>query len=499
MTRKRNNKGLYTLLTLLLLVVTVTGGRGILSAFADTTGYTTPLADLQKDSSFNADKYPDNENDCSIQVIQIAESVNGELFLYTYQPCQKTRYLVASQINMALTDKMGGVIDPDMEILDEDKPHLYDLTLAKSDGVFVKYTVNDFKVSADSVRYYNITSIYRPFIDGVDELTNNDNVINSKYFKVGKLFTAETVNGSVNYYCKDIDTVEIIDPYVDFMTYSNGWGWAEFLGLAPNSYTDVHYIAFSTDKKIDTLKEADVKYTTQTYRKHTFDGDSFGTPSDPKYKTLTREMDGATPDNGWFATPYTWKCIQTTQDFIKSTGIDSGNYVYENIKDTEFVLVFLTTPYTQKEVYSLMQGHGYERNGTKVFNVTVLRLMFETNGKTYNLGALMDQIEGDDIPGNGVKPLVFWAYIWRCIVRLFNGTATLTERIVAVVAIFIVVLALPILLTVLSFAFPTFGSVMKTILTGLWTGIKYLFIGLWYVISSPVRLIIWIVHKARGE
>lgn len=138
-------------------------------------------------------------------------------------------------------------------------------------------------------------------------------------------------------------------------------------------------------------------------------------------------------------------------------------------------------------------------DGTKVSDVDILRLMFETDGITYNLGALMDQIEGDDIPGNTVKPMGFWAYIWRCIVRLFNGTATLGEQIVAIITLFICLLLLPILLTVLSFVFPAFGAVMKTILNGIWTGIKWPFKGLWWLICLPFKGIKALINKIRGE
>ena len=111
----------------------------------------------------------------------------------------------------------------------------------------------------------------------------------------------------------------------------------------------------------------------------------------------------------------------------------------------------------------------------------------------------MNQQEGDYIPGDGVKPIGFWAYIWRCVVRLFNGTATLAEQVVAVIALFICLLVLPILVTVLSLVFPAFGAVMKSILHGIITALKYLFIGLWYIISAPFRFIAWLVRKCRGE
>ena len=82
--------------------------------------------------------------------------------------------------------------------------------------------------------------------------------------------------------------------------------------------------------------------------------------------------------------------------------------------------------------------------------------------------------------------------------RLFDGTATLTEQIVAIVVIAICVSALPILLTVLSLCVPAVGAVMKTILNAIFTVIKYFFIGLWYVISAPFRFIAWIIRNIKG-
>ena len=84
---------IYVVLALVLLAVSVMGGRYISSAFADTPHYTSALTDLQKDSSFNIADYPDNAKDYSIRFIQIAESTDKELFVYTYQPCQKRRIL----------------------------------------------------------------------------------------------------------------------------------------------------------------------------------------------------------------------------------------------------------------------------------------------------------------------------------------------------------------------------------------------------------------------
>lgn len=488
MTSKQKNKRLlYAFFTLLLLFFTIICGRGIIPARADILGYSDVLADLQLSSSFDKTAYFEDANDTSLQIIQIAESSGNNLFVYTYQPCQNSTYLVASKINMSLTDKMSGEVSDSSALNDNDKPKLYDLTLINSSGVFCKYKVDNFTVGNESVRYYNIFSIYREFIEGVDGEKANGNIVDYKAFPVGKLYKVETVDNIVKYSCKLTEVVEIINPFVDFLSYYNGATWGNMFGLEGIEYTDVHYIAFSTNKQIDTLKEVDVTYKTQSY--HGYNNVySYGEKSDDQYKTLTGDMGGSTPDSGFTAQKYSWKCIQRSVDFINSTSLNSDTA--DIVKNSEFVLVFLTTQYSEKEEWSMMQGHYKIIDGTKVSDVSILRLLFETNGKTYNLGVLMDIQEGDNIPGNqsDIETIGFWAYIWRCIVRLFNGTATLFEQIVAIVAILIAFMIFFVLIPVLSFVFPSFGSIVLSVLKGFW-----------WLICLPFKGIVALVNKIRGD
>ena len=82
MSKKRNfNKYKYLLLALVVLVLTVISGLDFQSAFAETTTYSSVIEDLRKDSNFNFGDYAENPKDYSIQVIQIAESTDGELFI----------------------------------------------------------------------------------------------------------------------------------------------------------------------------------------------------------------------------------------------------------------------------------------------------------------------------------------------------------------------------------------------------------------------------------
>ena len=64
-------------------------------------GYTTALEDLSTDENFNPENYPVIEDDYSLQVIQIAESSEKQLFVYVYQPCADFLDLRASSINIS--------------------------------------------------------------------------------------------------------------------------------------------------------------------------------------------------------------------------------------------------------------------------------------------------------------------------------------------------------------------------------------------------------------
>ena len=81
--------------------------------YAETASYTDVLDDLRKDENFSPALYPEVADDYSLQVIQIAESQDRELFVYVYQPCQIVYPLVATDINMSLSDKVGSIVVED--------------------------------------------------------------------------------------------------------------------------------------------------------------------------------------------------------------------------------------------------------------------------------------------------------------------------------------------------------------------------------------------------
>ena len=392
------------IISLFLAFVTVVGTVFLavltpLIARAETT-YSDVLDDLQKDPSFQTSNYPERTGDYSLQIIQIAESVNRELFVYVYQPSGSQKDLRASSINISTT------------INDAISFTNYKLDYLNSSGVFYKYKVRDFTVLDENVRYYAITSIYRPFDASVDAGTGNNNTVTEVNYDVSRQYTFGTINGNPYVNCIDVETIVVTDKFVGFVRYPDGFKL--FYGAC-----DSHFVAFNTDKRIDRLLEADVYYTTQAYSMvwsvYAGKKEEFGEKSDNyaylKYTDKVEHNGG-----GLFAGTYKWDRIESVATFIANE--DRENIYHGAILDVTYssqltdealqelqgkhwVLRFAETNYT------LWSGEGsYGKIATMVGDVTILRLKFETDGIVYNLGVIDNKQTGSTEPSNETEVTV---------------------------------------------------------------------------------------------
>ena len=121
-------------------------------------GCTTALEDLSTDENFNSEDYPLIEDDYSLQVIQIAESSEKELFVYVYQPSANYKDLRASSINISCSLHLKENIKN------------YNLNFLNKQGVFYKYVVKGLTVSDESTRYYEVISIFHQCSYPMDEI-----------------------------------------------------------------------------------------------------------------------------------------------------------------------------------------------------------------------------------------------------------------------------------------------------------------------------------------
>lgn len=479
MTIKQKRKNYISfLLVLSLFFVLVIGGWGNSTAFADTKQYTGALTDLSQDSNFNAAVYADNSKDYSIQVIQIAESTDKELFIYTYQPCQKTTYLVANEINMSLSENADGT-------------KLYGLTLLNSDGALCKYKVTDFTVSGDSVRYYNIASILRPWNSNYDNKSDNDNTTNSKAFAVGQLWTAETVDKSVVYSCKNVDVVVIKNLFSASIRYMTGHS---FFG---KEACDVFFLAFSADRRIDELQEADVDFTCIPY-KATLDSDYNNFmgmmpllfKDEATHETAYLTADGKTDYGG-----YTWKWIESTADFLKTESGNISSAYKQIIEKEQWVLRYFASEVSLVKIGPILCPTGYSCNGYTTENVSILRLKFVTDVVTYNLGAVSDKVTGSFNPSRPDKSKSAWDkfmdWVKGIMSKIFGVPASSISDAVAVLFIIGCVMLVGFLLMIII-------PFLPVILPLIGTAFKYIGKGLWWLLCLPVKGIAALVRKIKG-
>ncbi len=425
--QKQIKRLVHIILGLLLLVVTVTGGQLIKPAFADTGQYTNVIEDLSKDETFNINHYPMKLKDYSLGVIQIAESENGELFVYVYQPSAQTGNLKATEINMSLSETVNGT-------------KLYKLKLVSSAGVYFKYLVEGVQVSTEATRYYNISSIYRNWEKDKDEGTGNGNTVNGVSYKVGQLWAATTTGGAVNYSMTYTDTVEITDKFVGSVRYPNGVSWFT------TGACDSHFVAFSTDRRIDKLLEADVTFIKKTYDKTIF-GTAYGNPEEVPPLTLKYDDVTGNTVNGIFAKTYTWKRIQSVSEFISDK--DFAADAKAEISKQQWVLNFYETDYKSgiggataivTGLFGTLISAAFS-SGTLVSEVSVLRLKFETEGKTYNLGVVDNKQTGSDKPVGQPAGTGVWAFIGECFAKTFTGSGTWWQIAIVVLLIVLAIIA----------------------------------------------------------
>ncbi len=341
-------------------------------ASAETKAYSNVISDLQKDENFNKEEYPINNNDYTLKVIQIAESVEQELFIYVYQPCY-TKDLTATSINISVT------IGDDLNF------NNYKLSYINSKDTLFKYKVEDFEVSNLLIRYYEISSIFRLWDETIDRIEDkvNDNTITEIAFTVGKLYKFDGYDLS----CQDIETIQVLSKYVGHIRYEGGFFLYE-------KSCDSHYVAFTTDKQIDKLIAVEIAFKTEI--KSTYVDDNGKTDSK---KILLTEDENFVVQPLWHKEKLKNR-IETVESFVNNEELKDKTK--EELLDKEWVLRFYESDYSYN-------AYGYQKplgvwhpayRETNVSEVTILRLNFETAGKVYNLGTVDNKQTGSEIPSN---------------------------------------------------------------------------------------------------
>lgn len=397
--KKYISMALLLLLAVLVLVFPYFSGVSFAHALTiEAEGYTDALSDLKKDKTFSENLYPLKRNDYSLQVLGIAESSSKELFVYVYQPSGDVRNLRATTINISRGYKMLKFIN-------------YKLTLLNSNKTFYKYKVENFLVSDDDLRYYDITTIYRAWNADYDDDTGNDNTISEVPFNVSRIYKFENKDGELDISDAPTETIEVDKKYVGFVRYFDGFKLC-------TTACDSHFVAFSTKMPIDEIAEADIYFAYQTMHceyKGNFHFDTFSSGKSDWYSYVTSEQQVKHTTDGLFNVgTITRDRVVKVDDFVASENINQfyfkgtcAEYQIEstlteefvkNLKGCEWVVRFFETPYS-----SSYTGPLKETDYWAISDVSILRLEGISDGKPFNMGVIDNKQTGSQKPVNDWK------------------------------------------------------------------------------------------------
>ena len=427
MTKKKFSKKSCVVMLLFFLLIELFISAFPVTAVAEERQYSNVLDDLKKDSSFNPDDYPaytweeikafNENNDVDddvpmLSVITIAESKEKELFLYVYNPTRLDLNFSALEISMYFSSE----VNPQ-----NINPELYGLELLSNNGVFDKYLVEDYVVSDEAERHYNIVEISRPFLENIDTSISGGTT-DDKAISVGKQFCCYFYNNESVMEMRKIDVVEITPVFNGDVFLSAGFKLGNLIGLSESC--DVHFIAFNVDNyNVDDIIDADMVYKKRSYKvvdiDYTLSSDihteEYGDYSEEIELFLSKKDEVSYEGDGWFASEYKWNRIMKASDFVTKFE-EQGAYFSDESKNklnsSQWVFAFDETTAKSYSTSSFTDSGMLiyimtVREGIQASKVDILRLHFRSEGKYYNLGVVMDKTSADIIPDGSANTLDF--------------------------------------------------------------------------------------------
>ncbi len=458
---KRKLKFLSFILSILLSILCFS----VQPVYAYVLPDTDVLTDLTKDETFNTGDYPSIDDNFSLEVIQIAESTDKKLYIYTYNPSHSVMNIEAEYVTFfdEYTESGKNL---------EAKARRYKLKLISVSGVFDKYEIEDYQVSDEGKRYYNIVSLHVPYNSDIHEgkeLVNGytDYVAYEvKQQWESKWFNDELVYERMDFEYKDLYmNVDVV--YNGELDFNEGLTVGNFAGIFNKGRS--HFLVFNCDEYIIRhIYDADITYRLE--KQHTSwvmfsEEETTITISDiindTLYDTDTASYDGG----GLFSREYTWSRIMPVHDLVYNGKTQKG--FIENF--TEQKVTFSDTLLTEIEKgqwvfaftetnYNYISGDGYySYDKYRAIEVGVTRLHFvDYRNKEYNLGVISDLTSSDGIAdgyGNGLD------------LDFFEDWFTKIMTVIGLIALLVVIaFCFPIISTIISILFTILNIVIKTLL-----------------------------------
>lgn len=327
--------------------------------------YTGVLEDLYRAPDFDKTHYT-GASEQKVQLIQIAVGVDHELFVYTYEP----------GFDYTFSDIVFNT-ESDFEKIDF---RSYKLQCVDNSEGFFKYVVRDYKVP-ERTHSYAISKLFYPVQNAVED----NNKVTYNYIPVEQIFTVTVTNGVYTYSSEVLKTITVTDKYVGYARRAE-----TSISGDVKTLTSCYYIAFNTDLLMENLLEAQIEYWEDRYDPMGRLLEAHDPNSSPTNVTISSDQSGDfvhDVDSEWWF--FSWKTgeVHRTFKFISKPEVfkSETGFTVPNAKDGNPYDWVVNFKFDKREYGGLgIKPGAYSAPA----DASILRLKFETNGVTYNLGVL---------------------------------------------------------------------------------------------------------------
>ena len=341
--------------------------------------YTSVMQDLSKDVSFDKKDYPSNAVLQKLEVFQLAESANKELFVYVYQPSAEYVDFFAQQLSLSQTLSADGY----------EQGTFYPLRLVSSSGVFQKYLVENFVVPNDSIRYYFLSDI-------VGKINGS-----LKTFEVGQQWYVYDENGSTSYEMSTFDVAEVSTGFLGRVRYPSGTSSFPYINQFDSF--DLQFLSFNADE--DVMQhyydiELVFKAHRVTEKEYLFElFTDYKNGSVYTDQVFLNTIDTVRQSNGKFFEKQSSSCyrVSTSADFMTKVDHSNGELqkgARSDVLSRAYVFSFMETSYSQFEI---VDGKAYlQRDYINVSDLVSMRIYYKNFVDVYDLGLITDPVVEDE-------------------------------------------------------------------------------------------------------
>ena len=312
-------------------------------------------------------------------------------------------------------------------------------------------------------RCYSIAGIYRDFDESLgDTLPEAVDTRQYKSYSVAQAWRCYYYNDKLIYEMEKMNVLELDVWATGTVSYSNGFYLYE-------NKCNSHYIGFSP-KNYDIAKiyDADIEYTLHKVIA-TYQNDGSHSTYDvvdviPKKDTLKNYPNetsyGGNSGGGLFGRKYTWKRIQTVEEFLKEVEEDSNSHFdsvdKEALKNAQFVFRFCETDLNSKQVWGSTSVTYYV-----VDSISIVRMYFLTqNGRYYNLGVVHDLVGTDN---KAEAEVTTGDNILNAFEELSEKLSKWFEKLILIIGIILIVVFLNPIIKIFEFIINSVLSIVRII------------------------------------